>query len=96
MNVNPTSNRVAVKRVKVEERSAGGIFIPGALKTEKPGEGVVVAVGPGRTTQEGDLIPMTVKLGDRVIFDALSGQDFKVQGESLVMLREDEILGILE
>lgn len=93
MNVRPLSDRVLLKRTESEERSAGGIIIPDTAK-EKPQEGVVVAVGPGKL-EKGDRIAMSVKPGDRVLFGKYSGTDVNVGGTEHVLLREDEIYAIL-
>ena len=94
MAIRPLQDRVIVKRVKEEEKSKGGIIIPDTAK-EKPQEGEVVAVGPGRMTEEGKRVSMEVKAGDRVLIGKYSGTDVKIDGNEYVILREDEVLGIL-
>jgi len=84
-----------VKRVDEEEKSKGGIIIPDTAK-EKPMEGLVVAVGKGKKTDDGKLIPMDVKEGNRVLFGKYSGTEVKIDGQELLIMREDDILGILE
>ena len=91
----PLGDRILVKRVKEEERTKGGIIIPDTAK-EKPQEGKVVAVGKGKRDEDGKLIPIEVKAGDKILFGKYSGSEFKLEGEDLLILREDDILGIIE
>jgi len=91
----PLGDRILVKRVKEEERTKGGIIIPDTAK-EKPQEGKIVAVGKGKRDDEGKLIPIEVKAGDKILFGKYSGSEFKLEGEDLLILREDDILGIIE
>jgi chaperonin GroES len=91
----PLGDRILVKRVKEEERTKGGIIIPDTAK-EKPQEGKVVAVGKGKYGDDGKLIPIEVKAGDKILFGKYSGSEFKLEGEDLLVLREDDILGIIE
>ena len=91
----PLGDRILVKRVKEEERTKGGIIIPDTAK-EKPQEGKVVAVGKGKHDDSGKLIPIEVKAGDKILFGKYSGSEFKLEGEDLLILREDDILGIIE
>ncbi len=91
----PLGDRILVKRVKEEERTKGGIIIPDTAK-EKPQEGKVVAVGKGKYGDDGKLIPIEVKAGDKILFGKYSGSEFKHEGEDLLILREDDILGIIE
>jgi chaperonin GroES len=95
MNIKPLNDRLIVKRVKEEQKTAGGIIIPDTAK-EKPQEGQVVAVGPGRLDDKGKRIPMAVKEGDRVLFSKYAGSEIKIEGEEHVFMREDDVLGILE
>jgi chaperonin GroES len=95
MNIKPLNDRLIVKRVKEEQKTAGGIIIPDTAK-EKPQEGQVVAVGPGRLDDKGERIPMAVKEGDRVLFSKYAGSEIKIEGEEHVFMREDDVLGILE
>jgi len=94
MNVKPLNDRVLLKRVESEEKSAGGIIIPDTAK-EKPQEGRVEAVGPGKL-EKGERVAMQVKVGDRVLFGKYSGTDVTVNGTELVLLREDEIFAVVE
>jgi chaperonin GroES len=89
----PLGDRILVKRVKEEERTKGGIIIPDTAK-EKPQEGKIVAVGKGKYGDDGKLIPIEVKPGDKILFGKYSGSEFKLEGEDLLILREDDILGI--
>ena len=95
MKIRPLQDRLIVKRVDEEEKSKGGIIIPDTAK-EKPMEGLVVAAGKGKKTDEGKLIPMDVKEGNRVLFGKYSGTEVKIDGQELLIMREDDILGILE
>ncbi len=90
----PLGDRILIKRIKEEERTKGGIIIPDTAK-EKPQEGKVVAVGKGKY-EEGKLIPIEVKVGDKILFGKYSGSEIKYEGEDLVIMREDDILGILD
>jgi chaperonin GroES len=91
----PLGDRVLVKRIKEEERTKGGIVIPDTAK-EKPQEGKVVAVGKGKYGDDGKLIPIEVKAGDKILFGKYSGSEVKLDGEEHMIMREDDILGILE
>ena len=95
MNVRPLQDRLLVRRVEEIEKTKGGIIIPDAAK-ERPLEGNVVAVGVGKRLDDGTLIPLDVKAGDRVLFGKYSGTEIKVDGFDHIILREDEVLGILE
>jgi len=95
MKIKPLGDRILVKRIKEEERTKGGIIIPDTAK-EKPQEGKVVSVGKGKYSDEGKLIPIEVKAGDRILFGKYSGSEFKHEGEDLLILREDDILGIID
>jgi chaperonin GroES len=95
MKVRPLQDRVIVKRLAEEEKSRGGIIIPDTAK-EKPGEGEVIAVGSGKANEKGQIRPLDVKKGDRVLFGKYSGSEIKVDGVDHVILREDEILGVIE
>src|SRR5262249_31117515 len=94
MNVRPLADRILVRRIEEQETKRGGIIIPDTAK-EKPQEGEVVAVGPGRKTEEGKLIPLDVKKGDRILIGKYSGTDVKIDGTEYVILREDDVLGVL-
>ena len=93
--IRPLGDRILVKRIKEEEKSKGGIIIPDTAK-EKPQEGKVVAVGKGKKTDEGKVIGLDVKAGDRILFGKYSGSEIKLEGEEHLIMREDDILGILE
>ncbi|HOD29587.1 MAG TPA: co-chaperone GroES [Syntrophales bacterium] len=95
MKVRPLHDRVIVERVEEEQKTAGGIIIPDTAK-EKPQEGKVVAVGPGRTDKDGKLIPMDVRKGDRILFGKYSGTEIKIDGTEYLIMRVDDILGVLE
>ncbi|MCD8339849.1 MAG: co-chaperone GroES [Burkholderiales bacterium] len=95
MKIRPLHDRVIVKRVDPEPRTAGGIYIPDAAG-EKPDQGEVLAVGPGKRDESGKIIPMDVKVGDRVIFGKYTGSSVKVDGEEYLVMREDDIMGVLE
>jgi chaperonin GroES len=94
MNVRPLADRILVRRIEEKETVRGGIIIPDTAK-EKPQEGEVVAVGPGRKTEEGKLVPMDLKKGDRILIGKYSGTDVKIDGVEYVILREDDVLGVL-
>ena len=95
MNVRPLQDRILVMRVEEEETTRGGIIIPDTAK-EKPIEGKVVAVGRGKKLDSGDVQAMDVKKGDRILFGKYSGTEIKIQGEEHLILREDEVLGVIE
>lgn len=95
MKIRPLHDRVLVQRTKEEERTKGGIIIPDTAK-EKPQEGKVVAAGKGKVNEEGKVTPLEVKAGDRILFGKYSGNEIKIEGEEFVIMREDDILGILE
>ena len=94
MNVRPLADRILVRRIEEKETMRGGIIIPDTAK-EKPQEGEVVAVGPGRKTEESKIIPLDVKKGDRILIGKYSGTDVKIDGTEYVILREDDVLGVL-
>jgi chaperonin GroES len=95
MKIRPLSDRVIVKRLEAETKTASGIIIPDAA-TEKPDQGEIVAIGNGKVSDEGKLLPMNVKVGDRVLFGKYSGQAFKIDGQELLTMREDDIIGVVE
>jgi chaperonin GroES len=95
MTFRPLQDRVLVRRLDQEEKTAGGIIIPDTAK-EKPQEGEVVAVGPGTRGEDGTLHPLGVKVGDRVLFGKYAGSDVKIAGEELVILKESDLFGVLE
>ena len=94
MNFRPLHDRVLVRRVEAEEQTAGGIIIPETAK-EKPMQGEILAVGPGARNEDGDLVPMGVEVGQRVLFGKWSGTEVKLDGEDLLIMKESDILGIL-
>ncbi|MDX8408538.1 MAG: co-chaperone GroES [Mariprofundales bacterium] len=93
--VRPLHDRVIVRRLDEEEKSAGGIIIPDSAK-EKPIQGEVIAAGNGKITENGDVRPLEVKAGDRVIFSKYAGTEIKLDGDEFLMMREDDLLGIVE
>jgi len=95
MKVRPLHDRVVVRRTEEERTTAGGIVIPDSA-TEKPMQGEVVAVGAGKLLDNGDVCALSVKEGDTVLFGKYSGTEFKISGEELVVMREDDILGVIE
>jgi chaperonin GroES len=95
MKIKPLRDRVIVKRLGEEEKTKGGIIIPDTAK-EKPQEGEIVAVGTGKIYEDGKVVPLEVKKGDRVLFGKYSGTEVKVGGEELLMMKEEDILGIVE
>ena len=95
MNIRPLHDRVLVKRLETEEQVRGGIIIPDTAK-EKPQEAEVVAVGPGKLDEDGDRMPMDVEKGDRILIGKYSGSEVKIEDQDYVILREDEILAVIE
>jgi len=95
MKFRPLHDRVVVRRVESEEKTAGGIIIPDSAK-EKPQEGEVVAVGPGGRDETGKLIPIDVGEGDRILFGKWSGTEVKIDGEELLIMKESDVLGVIE
>ncbi|MDL1978701.1 MAG: co-chaperone GroES [Deltaproteobacteria bacterium] len=95
MKIRPLQDRILVKRLEGEETTKGGIIIPDTAK-EKPSEGSVVAVGNGKVLENGTTMPLDVKVGDKVLFSKYSGSDVKIEGEDYMIMREDDILGIIE
>ncbi len=95
MQLRPLNDRVVVKRIEEEQKTAGGIIIPDTAK-EKPIQGEVIAVGNGKVMDDGRRQPLDVKMGDRVLFGKYAGTDIKVEGEELLIMREDDILAIVE
>jgi chaperonin GroES len=95
MKFRPLHDRVVVRRVKGEEKSKGGIYIPDTVQ-EKPQEGEVVAVGPGARDEAGRTVPLDVKTGDRILFGKWSGTEVKIDGEELLIMKESDIMGVVE
>jgi chaperonin GroES len=95
MNFRPLHDRVVVRRLEAEEKTSGGIIIPDTAK-EKPMEGEVIAAGPGARDDQGKLVPLDVKTGDRILFGKWSGTEVKLDGEELLIMKESDIMGIIE
>lgn len=95
MKIRPLHDRVVVKRTEEERTSAGGIVIPDTAR-DKPSKGEVIAVGPGRTLEDGKICTLTLKKGDKVLFGKYAGTEFKFNGEEFVVMREDDVVGIIE
>ena len=95
MNIRPLHDRVLVRRIEQDQKTAGGIIIPDTAQ-EKPQEGEVVAAGPGARGEDGKLAPLDVKAGDRILFGKWSGTEVKVDGEELLIMKESDIMGVIE
>ena len=95
MTFRPLHDRILVRRIEAEEKTAGGIIIPDTAK-EKPQEGEVIAVGPGARDEAGQLMPLDVKAGDRVLFGKWSGTEIKIDGEDLLIMKESDVMGVIE
>jgi chaperonin GroES len=95
VNIRPLHDRVIVKRLEEERKTASGIVIPDTA-AEKPDQGEIIAVGKGKVTEDGKIIALEVKVGDRVLFGKYSGQTVKVKGEELLVMREEDIMGVVE
>ena len=95
MKIRPLQDRVIVRRVKEEEKTKGGLFIPDSAK-EKPVEAIVLAVGNGKVLEDGTVRPLELKEGDRILFGKYTGSEVKIDGEDALILREDDILGVIE
>ncbi|WP_319548691.1 co-chaperone GroES [Desulfogranum marinum] len=95
MKIRPLNDRILVKRLEEEEKTAGGIIIPDSAK-EKPAEGEIVAIGPGKLNDAGERVAMDVAVGNRVLFSKYGGTDVKLDGEDFLIMREDDILGVIE
>ena len=95
MSLRPLSDRILVERVEEDEKTKGGIIIPDTAK-EKPAEGKVVAVGNGRMGEDGKLLPMDLKVGDRILFSKYGGTDVKIDGGDYLIMRQDDVLGVIE
>ena len=94
MSFRPLHDRVLVRRIEEDEKTAGGIIIPDTAK-EKPSEGEIVATGPGARNEEGEILPLDVKVGDRILFGKYSGTEVKIDGEDMLIMREADVLGIV-
>ena len=95
MKIRPLQDRVMVRRLEEEEKTSGGIIIPDTAK-EKPQKGEIIAAGPGKRNEEGKIHPLDVKAGDKVLFSKYAGTEVKVEGEELLIMREDDIMGVIE
>lgn len=95
MKIKPLHDRVVIKRLDEERKSAGGIVIPDTA-TEKPSRGEVIAIGPGKMLDDGKVIPMAVKQGDKVLFGKYAGTEVKLDGQEVIVMREDDIMGVIE
>ena len=95
MKFRPLHDRVVVKRIDADQKTAGGIIIPDTAK-EKPQQGEIIAVGPGGRNEQGQLVPLDVKIGDRVLFGKWSGTEVKIDGEELLIMKESDLLGVAE
>lgn len=95
MKIRPLNDRVVVRRKEEEEKTAGGILLPGSAK-EKPNQGEVMAVGPGKLLENGEVRPLSLKVGDSVLFGQYSGNNVKIDGQELIILTEGEIFGVIE
>jgi len=95
MNVKPLQDRIIVERIEDEAKTAGGLIIPDTAK-EKPQQGKVVAVGSGKKTRDGKPVPLDVKVGDRVLFGKYAGTEIKIDGKDFMVMKEDDILGVIE
>jgi chaperonin GroES len=95
MHFRPLHDRVVVRRIESQEKTAGGIIIPDTAK-EKPQEGEIVAAGPGARNERGELVALDVKAGDRILFGKWSGTEVKIDGEDLLIMKESDILGVIE
>ena len=95
MKFRPLHDRVLVRRIEQEDKTAGGIIIPDTVK-EKPIEGEVISVGPGARNEKGELVPLDVKAGDRILFGKWSGTEVKIDGEELLIMKESDVMGIIE
>ena len=95
MKFRPLHDRIVVRRIAAEEKTAGGIIIPDTVK-EKPSQGEVIAVGPGGRDEAGKLIPIDIRVGDRVLFGKWSGTEVKIDGEDLLIMKESDVFGVVE
>jgi chaperonin GroES len=95
MKIRPLQDRILVKRLNEEEKTKGGIIIPDTAK-EKPQEGRIVAIGKGKVLEDGKLLPLEVKVGDKILFSKYSGTEVKIEGEEHLIVREEDVLGILD
>ncbi len=96
MNIRPLQDRIIVERIEEETKTAGGIIIPDTVSKEKPQEGKVIAAGKGKVTAEGKVLPLDIKEGDRVLFGKYAGSEIKIDGKEYLIMREDDVLGVIE
>lgn len=96
MNIRPLQDRIIVERVEEETKTAAGIIIPDTVSKEKPQEGKVIAAGKGKLSPEGKVLPLDIKAGDRVLFGKYAGSEVKVDGQEYLIMREDDVLGVIE
>jgi len=95
MNIRPLHDRIIVERLEEETKTAGGLIIPDTAK-EKPQQGKVIAVGKGKKTEDGKILPLDVKVGDKILFGKYAGTEIKIEGQEFLMMREDDVLGVVE
>ena len=95
MDIRPLHDRIIVERLEEETKTAGGLIIPDTAK-EKPQQGQVIAVGKGKKTEDGKVLPLDVKVGDRILFGKYAGTEIKIEGKEFLMMREDDVLGVVE
>ena len=95
MNIRPLHDRIIVERLEEETKTAGGLIIPDTAK-EKPQQGKVIAVGKGKKTEDGKILPLDVKVGDKILFGKYAGTEIKIEGNEFLMMREDDVLGVVE
>jgi len=95
MDIRPLHDRIIVERLEEETKTAGGIIIPDTAK-EKPQQGKVIAVGKGKKTEEGKILPLDVKVGDKILFGKYAGTEIKIEGTEFLMMREEDVLGVIE
>jgi len=95
MNIRPLHDRIIVERLEEETKTAGGLIIPDTAK-EKPQQGKVIAVGKGKKTEDGKILPLDVKVGDKILFGKYAGTEIKIEGHEFLMMREDDVLGVVE
>ncbi len=95
MNIRPLHDRIIVERLEEETRTAGGLIIPDTAK-EKPQQGLVIAVGKGKKADDGKVTPLDVKVGDKILFGKYAGTEIKIDGKEFLMMREDDVLGVIE
>ncbi|TLM64972.1 MAG: co-chaperone GroES [Deltaproteobacteria bacterium] len=95
MDIRPLHDRIIVERLEEETKTAGGLIIPDTAK-EKPQQGKVIAVGKGKKTEDGKVLPLDVKVGDKILFGKYAGTEIKIEGKEYLMMREDDVLGVIE